>query len=192
MSAQLNHLPKGPERPTQQSLDAFWAVVKAANPGMGDDYEVRWFGIDAQTTQGIFGYIKDGVKTATYSVPWLMERTGQPRSQMGAHVVLIDYDGTPTLVLEIKDSEIVAFDDIDERITHTDGLSIREPNLWKKIHKGFWNGELEPYGLEVTADMPVLVEYFELAYSTPRPDLPNQAGQPEGNGREQDEQHQQN
>ena len=75
----LKSLPDGPARPTQAALDAFWQEAKATHSNIGDTYEVRWFGIDAKTTRGIFSYIRDGVKTATYTVPWLLEQSGQPQ-----------------------------------------------------------------------------------------------------------------
>ena len=163
----MNYLPDGPERPTQEALDAFWATAKAEHPEIGHTYEVRWFGIDAKTTRGIFGYIKDGVKTATYTVLWILEQEGVPLANEGDCIVLIDYDGTPTLLLRIGKAETWRFEDIDERVTHTDGLSVRDPADWKPLHKTFWNSELNRYGLEVTDDMPVLVEHFDLVFARP-------------------------
>ena len=167
MKPTLKYLPEGPARPTQAALDAFWQEARVVHPEIGDTYEVRWFGIDAKTTQGIFGYIKDGVKTATYTIPWLLEQSGQPLAKAGDYIVLIDYDGMPTMVLRIGNAVTWAFADIDERVTHTDGLSVRDPDVWKPLHKKFWNSELARFDLEVTADMPVLVEHIELIYARP-------------------------
>lgn len=159
------YLPDGPERPIQEMLDAFWADAKAAHPEIGDAFEVRWFGVDAKTTRGIFGYITDGVKTATYTLPWILEQEGVPISKLGTYVVLIDFDGTPMLLLRLGPAKTWRFADIDERVTHTDGLSVRDPGVWKPLHRKFWNSELERYDLEVTDDMPVLVEEIELVYA---------------------------
>ena len=166
----MSYLPDGPRRPAQADLDAFWAAAKAVHPDLSDGYEVRWFGIDAKTTRGIFGYIKDGVKTATYTLPWILEKECVPLSSEGDYVVLIDFDGTPTMVLRLGPAHTWRFEDIDERVTHTDGLSVRDPDVWKPLHKKFWNRELKRYGLEVTDDMPVLVEAFELVYARSLPE----------------------
>ncbi len=164
----MDYLPAGPERPSGAALEAFWAAASAANPGIGDDYEVRWFGIDAKTTRGIFDYIQSGAKTGTYTLPWLLEKTGQPRARDGDYVVLIDYDGTPTLLLRMVSQETVAFGAIDARITGLDGPSVRDVEVWKPLHQKFWDGELAAYGLSVTPDMPVLVERFALVYARDR------------------------
>ncbi|MDG2321485.1 MAG: ASCH domain-containing protein [Rhodospirillaceae bacterium] len=158
------YLPDGPERPNQAALDAFWTEAKVSNPEIGDEYQVRWFGIDVKTTRGIFGYIKEGVKTATYTVPWILEQEGVPLARAGDYIVLIDYDGTPAMLLRIGKVEAWKFEAIDERVTHTDGSSVRDPNVWKLLHKAFWNSELKQYGLKVTDDMPVLVEHFERVF----------------------------
>ena len=80
------YLPDGPEHPNQAALDAFWTEARASNPEIGDEYQVRWFGIDAKTTRGIFGYIKESVKTATYTVPWILEQEGVLLAHAGDYI----------------------------------------------------------------------------------------------------------
>lgn len=79
--------------------------------------------------------------------------------------MLIDYDGAPTMVLRITGNETVAIDAIDERLTGLDGPPVRNVEVWKPVHRNFWNGELKRHGLTVTDDMSVLVERFELVYT---------------------------
>ncbi len=161
----MNYLPDGPDHPTQAALDSFWAEARAADPNLSDPYEVRWFGIDAETTQMIFDYIKEGVKVGTFTLPWILENTGQSPAEAGQPVILIDYDGTPTLVLRILDTTTVSFGDIDASITRLDGPAVQDPAIWKPLHQQFWESQLEKFGLTVTDDMPVLVERFELVHT---------------------------
>ena len=160
----MDYLPAGPEQPQVEELQAFWSAAQQAHADLGEDYEVRWFGIDAKTTRGIFDFIRAGEKTGTYTLPWLLEKTGQRRARVGDHVVLIDYDGTPTLLLRIIANEQVPFGAIDARITSLDGPSVREVDVWKPLHQKFWDSELAQFGLAVTGDMPVLVEHFALIF----------------------------
>ena len=159
------YLPDGPAHPTQEALDSFWANARAVDSNLSDSYEVRWFGIDAETTQMIFDYIKDGVKVGTFTLPWILENTGQSQAEAGQPVILIDYDGTPTLVLRILESTTVAFGDIDASITRLDGPAVQDPEIWKPLHQQFWEAQLAKFGLTVTDSMPVLVEKFELVYA---------------------------
>jgi hypothetical protein len=43
-----------------------------------------------------------------------------------------------------------------------DGPPVRALAIWKPLHTRYWNGMLTPFGLQVTADMPVLVERLQL------------------------------
>lgn len=165
--ASILFLPDGPARPSPAALNAFWAEAQKAKPGLGDDYEVRWFGIDEKTTKGIFNHIRTDNKHGTFTLPWLLEKTGQPVTKVGTLITLIDYDGAPTLVLRITGNEVVKFGDIDERVTGLDGPPVRDVAVWKPVHRDFWNGELKKHGMAVSDDMPVLVERFELVYAKP-------------------------
>jgi uncharacterized protein YhfF len=165
--ASIAYLPDGPARPSPAALDAFWSDAQAAVPGLGDDYEVRWFGIDAKTTDGIFNHIRTDNKHGTFTLPWLLEKTGQPVTKVGTLITLIAYDGRPTMVLRITGNETVPFGAIDERITGLDGPPVRDVKVWKPVHRDFWNGELKKHGLAVSDDMPVLVERFALVYPKP-------------------------
>ena len=52
------------------------------------------------------------------------------------------------MLLRIGKAETWKFEAIDDRVTHTDGLSVRGPYVWKPLHKTFWDSELKHYGLD--------------------------------------------
>lgn len=161
------YLPAGPPRPEPARLDAFW---RAACKARGDlnaagDYEVRWIGLDDETTEQVLELIASGDKTGTFTLPWIVERTGQPRPQAGRCIVLIDYRGSPRLLVRLTRVEAVAFGDVTERHTAIDGSPVRALETWKPLHTHYWNELLRPFGLHVREDMPVLVEAFELLYA---------------------------
>jgi uncharacterized protein YhfF len=160
------YLPAGPTRPDQRALDAFWTEARAARPGAihAPRYGVRWIGLDAPTTRQIFDLIRCGDKRGTFTLPWIFERTGQPDPVRGDCLVLIDFDGSPTMLVELGDLYRIAFGDIGARDTAIDGGPVRDPAVWKPLHTQYWNGLLQPFGLQVTPDMPVWCEPFRLLY----------------------------
>ena len=85
----------GPAQPDLTVIDTFWERAQNEFAGLGDDYQVRSLGIDAETTTQILEYIKTRDKVATFSLPWVIEANGFPYSQPGTPVVLCDYVGTP-------------------------------------------------------------------------------------------------
>ena len=63
----------GPAQPDATAIDTFWAEAQKSLPGLGEDYQVRSLGIDAETTTQILEYIKTRDKVATFSLPWVIE-----------------------------------------------------------------------------------------------------------------------
>lgn len=162
----MTYLPDGCARPDKVELDAFWLRARSAltERSLPDDYQVRWIGLDDETTNQVIDLIRDRDKTGTFTLPWIVERTEHPDPAVGDTIVLIDFAGHPRLLVKLTAIERVAFGRITTRHTAIDGSPVRDLAVWKPMHTRYWNGMLEPYGLQVSDDMPVLVEAFELLY----------------------------
>ena len=98
------HLPAGATPPTAAALQAFLQAAIRDRPEVGPRpvCEVRWIGLDAESTLAIFELIRARDKTGTFTLPWIVERTGQPVPRVGALLVLIDMGGRPTLLLRTR------------------------------------------------------------------------------------------
>ena len=162
----MSNLPTKPAQPIENELANFWQSAKTAVPdgGLGDKYQVRWIGLDDQTTEQIFELIRSGDKTGTFTLPWLVEQTGDPTPRVGDAIILVAFDGTPKILLRLTGIEEVAFGDITEAHTAVDGSPVRALEVWKPLHTAYWNERLQPFGLGVCDEMPVLVEKFEMLY----------------------------
>ena len=155
-----------PARPRGNELAKFWQSAKTTNSGagFGDDYQVRWIGLDNQTTEQVLELSRSGDKTGTFSLPWLVEQAGDPTSQVGDAIILIAFDGAPKILLRLTEIERVAFGDMTAAHTAVDGSPVRALEIWKPLHTAYWNERLQPFGLGVCDEMPVLVEKFEMLY----------------------------
>ena len=107
----MTYLPTGCATPDRAELDAFWrsASVRLAEIMPGDDYQVRWIGLDDASTREILDLIRSGDKTGTYTVPWIVEHTGQPTPAAGATIILVDFGGHPRLIVRLTEIETVPF-----------------------------------------------------------------------------------
>jgi uncharacterized protein YhfF len=150
--------------PDPSELEAFWGSARDALPAamLGDAYQVRWIGLDDDSTRQILELIRAGDKTGTYTLPWIVENTGQPTPAIGDTIILVDFGGHPQLIVRLTEIETVPFGQISETHTAVDGPPMRDLAIWKPLHTRYWNGLLEPYGLTVSDEMPVWVEKFDL------------------------------
>jgi uncharacterized protein YhfF len=170
----LTYLPEGCARPEKSALEAFWKEVNQhpVATNLPPDYEVRWIGLDADSTAEVLDLIRTGDKTGTFTLPWIVARTDQPTPRVGAVIILIDFDGTPALLVRLTDIAEIPFGQITSEHTVIDGSPVRDLSIWKPLHTQYWNAMLAPFGMRVSADMPVWIEKFELLYpDPPRTDL---------------------
>ena len=151
----------GPAQPNPANMDTFWERSCEQYTGLGDNYQVRSLGIDAETTTQILDYIKTRDKVATFSLPWVIEANGFPYPEPGIPIVLTDYIGQPHLIVRLTDVRETTFGQIGEAESSLDGPPVQDPEVWIPLHRQYWNGLLAAYGRECTDDMPVLIEPFD-------------------------------
>ena len=160
----MSYLPEGCARPEPAALDRFWRSVRGVLPGSvsGDGYQVRWIGLDHDSTEQVLALIEAGDKTGSFTLPWIVAHTDQPLPRIGDCIILIDFSGRPRLLVRLTGIEEVTFGALDGRHTAVDGTPVRPLTIWKPLHTRYWNPMLKPFGLQVTDAMPVLVERLEL------------------------------
>ena len=151
----------GPAQPNPANIDTFWGRACQQYTGLGDHYQVRSLGIDAETTTQILDYIKTRDKVATFSLPWVIEANGFPYPEPGVPIVLTDYIGQPHLIVRLTDVRETTFGQIGDAESSLDGPPVQDPDIWIPLHRQYWNGLLAAYGRECTDDMPVLIEPFD-------------------------------
>ena len=154
----------GCAQPDMAAIAEWWAS-KRTTPGtvpLPEHFEVRWIGLDDPSTEEVIELIKSGDKTGTFSLPWLIDAAGLPDTQVGDFIVLVDFQAQPRLVVRLTDIRTVLFGDVTARDTSIDGSPVRDLSVWIPLHTMYWNNLLAPFGREVSDDMPVLIEPFEL------------------------------
>lgn len=167
MFDKTKYLLEGCARPTDPELTAFYERAKShcQKAGLPDDFQVRWIGGDAGSTNSILEHIRNGDKTGTVTVPEAIAHSGQKPPAVGDTIVLINFDGTPALVVRITAIEVVAYGAIEARHTGLDGPRVRDIPVWKPLHEGYFDKLLAPLGIRCTDATPISFETFELLCS---------------------------
>jgi uncharacterized protein YhfF len=165
------YLPAAATAPAPAAIDGFMAAAARSRRDIdaGADCQVRWIGFDADSTRRIFDLIRAGDKTGTFTLPWIVARTGQPEPATGRLIVLIDMSGRPTLLLRTTRVGSALFGQVTADDTRVDGSPVRDPAVWVPLHTQYWNDLLRPYGLAVSDDMPFWIEEFELLHDAGSP-----------------------
>lgn len=161
------YLPSPAVPPSPEALAHFCAAANARLGGKGPDptaVELRWIGLDADSTRQIFDLVRSGDKRGTFTLPWIVERTASPVPKVGNHLVLIDIDGRPVLLTRVVRVDSALFGAVEARHTVIDGSPVRDPAVWVPLHTAYWNNHLAPFGLEVSPSMPFWIEEFVLLY----------------------------
>ena len=166
LAVEYTYLPAWATPPAARAVEAFLAAAARARPDVAPDAgcQLRRIGRDAATALRIFDLIRIGDKRGTFTLPWLVERTGGTPPAVGRLLALVDAGGRPTLLVRITRVGSAVFGRVTAQDTAVDGSPVRDPAVWVPLHTDYWNDLLAPYGLEVTADMPFWIEEFELVY----------------------------
>ncbi len=162
----MTWLPEGPVRPDPDRLNDYWqrASGELRDSGLTEDYQVRWIGLDDATTEDVIQLISAGDITGTFSLPWLIAQTRQLSPAVDDCIILIDFKGRPRLLVRLTGIHSVNFGNISAADIAIDGSPVRDLKIWIPLHTQYWNSLLNPFDMQVSDDMPVLVEKFELLH----------------------------
>ena len=114
------------------------------------------FGDTQELCDWLLGLVRDGKKTATCTDVRDIESGKVAMPVVGRRDIALNWDGTPALVIETRDIEIVRFDDVSEAFALAEGEN-DSLDGWRRDHKAYFerNGGFDP-------QMKLLCERFAL------------------------------
>src|SRR5688572_6235439 len=98
---------------------AFWEKFLNSLPESEKPYKARYdwgiFGDTEEDAEICAGLVKSGVKTATSALLWEYEAGNEKLPAPGDFSIVTGWDGIPQCVIEITESMIKPFNEVDER-----------------------------------------------------------------------------
>lgn len=122
------------------------------------------FGADEEQADELLALVLDGTKTATASALRDYEAGDEPVPTVGSLSIVTDGAGSPRALIATTQVRTVPFGEVDEEHARDEGegdLSLRH---WRAVHRDFFTESAG--GAEVTEDMPVVLERFEVLYAS--------------------------
>ncbi|MCE1178300.1 MAG: ASCH domain-containing protein [Micrococcales bacterium] len=159
----------------QHEIDAFWGDARVrghlnrtgfyTGPTVHESLQPpAWsFGATPEQADGLLALVLDGTKTATAGALWDYEAEDEALPERGDLSIILDGAGHPRALIRVTDVQVLPFDQVPAEHAWLEGEDDRSLESWRRIHEGFFR-EHASHEREFSADMPVVLERFEVLY----------------------------
>ncbi len=150
-----------------ESVERMWSAFCAARPEMACPQAAytSWHFCDNQpSADELADLVLAGTKRATAGALWAYELEGEPVPKAGDFSVITDWSGEARCVIRTTAVEVVPLGRVTAEFAATEGEGDGSLAYWMAVHREAFARELEPHGLAVSDDMPVVCERFEVVF----------------------------
>lgn len=150
-------------------IGSFWTkfLNSGFSPANANDLFLESFqiGSTAAAADGGARLILNGEKTATSSLLWQYELSGEPTPYVGSLSVLEDGSRAPVCVVQTTWVEIIPYGQIDADFARDYGETDGTLDSWYRVFGENYASLCESIGRQLTEQTPLLCERFEVVYS---------------------------
>lgn len=122
------------------------------------------FGDGAEMADELGALVAAGIKTATASLLWEYEFEGSPLPKPGDLSIILDGHGHPICLIETVAVEVKPFKQVDDQFAFDEGEGDRTLKFWRDAHWRFFSRTCQQIGKELSEEMPVVCERFQLVW----------------------------
>jgi uncharacterized protein YhfF len=162
------------------SVYRMWADFRAAG-ALSPDMPLPpvWHFCDTEKEADICAaLVLAGQKRATAPSLWGLAHRGEPVPQVGDLDVVTTWDGEARAIIRTTRVEIHPFLEVSPAHATAEGEGDGSLAWWRRAHRAYYERELAGTPYTPSDDMPVVCQYFEIAYpagapppsTEPRPD----------------------
>ena len=151
------------------NVEAFWQRYLHSRPDR--DYRparpanVADFGNSKEMADQLGGLVLAGVKTATSSLAWEYEVSGEALPAVGDVEIIVDGSGEPLCVTEITEVTIRPFNTINEAFAFDYGEGDQTLAWWRRALWEYYSAECQKLAREPDETMPLVCLRFRLLYA---------------------------
>ncbi len=152
---------------SSSEVEHYWRryldTLKPKDP-VPKSHEVWHFGDTQKMANELAELVKMGQKTATSALVWEEEAKGERPARVGDVVVVTDWDGGPSCIIEIIEAEVRHFSGIDERFAFDYGEGDRSLRWWREAMWDYYSEVCRRLGQEPSLNMPLACQRFRLLH----------------------------
>ncbi len=130
-----------------------------------NSFSADFFCADEKNANICAGLIKAGKKTASCSMKNYYTHTGEKLPHEGHLLVVTDWEGSPTSIVEIYDVTEVKFNDVNEDFARAEGEGDLSLDWWRKAHRQFFLNECSELQIDCEENMTLVLERFKVVYA---------------------------
>ena len=109
--------------------------------------------------------VKSGIKTATASLCELYDIDEEDTlPKVGECSIITDWEGKAQCIIETLEVNLIPFREVPEEFAHLEGEGDRSLEHWRRVHREFFQRELEDHPTDFSDDMIVVCEKFKVVY----------------------------
>ncbi|MCC7459741.1 MAG: ASCH domain-containing protein [Proteobacteria bacterium] len=123
-----------------------------------------FFSNNEKDTNELAALVNQGVKRATTTALWTIEKKKSVVPVVGDVFVVTDWHKNAVCIVKTTKVSIVSFDEINEKHAYIEGEGDRSLDHWRKVHIEYYKKEFEELGLVFHESMPVVFEEFEKVF----------------------------
>ncbi len=104
------------------------------------------------------------IKQATAPSVWWYVHHNKPMPNVGDLFIVTDWDGVAKAVIELTNIQQVSFNKVDAAFAHAEGEGDKSLAYWRKVHKAYYQREMEVAGASFNENMLISCERFRTVF----------------------------
>ena len=150
----------------ETTIEKFWQEFLKLNPDnkIKQIPESFYFCDNEKDANECADLVVNNIKQATATSLWWFEKNNQPLPNVGDQAIVTDWYGNPKAVIETIKIDPTPYNEITAEFAEVEGEGDKSLEYWKKVHKAYYQREMEPHGENFDENMIIICEYFKTKY----------------------------
>lgn len=150
----------------KSTIEKFWMEFLKLNPDNEKKQlpESFYFCDNEKDANECADLVINKIKRATATSLWWFEKNNQPLPKIGEQAIITDWNGNPKAVIETIKIKPTPYNEITPEFAEIEGEGDKSLEYWKKVHKAYYQREMEPHGEKFDENMIIICEHFETIY----------------------------